>query len=127
MAADLTPWEKWQKEKARLAAGEVQNDAPLNPALVDNSSVYKKPGEYCSHPEDLCAVMSGYKVCGACGQVIAEGVAKSAEEREEAEFVRQVSTGTQGAADVPHVRLDLDKEDSDVDSDGVDEEEGYVK
>ena len=87
MSTELSPMEKWQREKAKLASGESQEETSVNSVVSNNSSVYKKPGEYCPHPENMSAVMKGYKVCLACGKTLEEGVAKSAEEKEEETLV----------------------------------------
>lgn len=131
MATELSPWEKWQREKARLAAGESQNDATVNPIITDKSSVYKKPGEYCPHPPELVGVMTGknigtVKICGACGQIIAEGISKPAEDREE-------DADNEELLRMPRrenlLGLEINREDNNTvsDDDNKDEEEGYVK
>jgi hypothetical protein len=123
--------EKWKREKARLAAGgqadTVQEFHNAN-MVADSSSVYRKPGEFCPHPEDMLATMKGYKVCLACGVTLEEGVSKSQEEldedRSDNSFIA-THTHEQKVRDTPILKIkQCQEEDDRSDQEFADEEDG---
>jgi hypothetical protein len=123
-----SPIERWRREKARLAEGKPLEDITGTVVVSNNSNLYKRPGEFCSHPEDMTATMKGYKVCLACGQTVAEGVARSREEVEEETLVGPIINSVE-------INLAINRnqgeDDVQVEDDGKkeedDQEEGYVK
>ena len=67
VVAVSTPWENWQREKAKREGKEELKE--------DNT--YKKLGEYCSHPKEKRALGGGlpeeggkYIVCLLCGRIL---------------------------------------------------------
>ncbi|MFA5723972.1 MAG: hypothetical protein WC979_06960 [Candidatus Pacearchaeota archaeon] len=123
-----SPIERWRREKARLADGMPLEGVTGGTVVSNNSNLYKRPGEFCSHPEDMTAIMKGYKVCLACGQTIAEGVSRS---REEVEEEMPISTIIKSAE--INLEMSQDQGEDDGKKEGNDQEEwndqeeGYVK